>query len=286
MKKLNIRRRLAAGAATVLAFVLSVTLLSPAPVARAAEGDPSVAVATKTEHIDGSATTFVVPVAFDPGTHEDVSSVSFVLDYEQSCVRINDTAADITGVQSGFASSFNIDPDAGKLQVSIWRNGAQSVLNAGTLISIRFTLEPACRQGPGNLTNPTAAFGFVSPAPTFGSTLGANIPGVSTDGTYTLDLNQAPTDISAGSLAMAENTSGARRIATLSAIDSDNAPADTLTFALNGACEGAFDNQGFSLDPDNSTYLRTNRVFDMKAWAATRCVSGLRTARAAPMRNA
>jgi hypothetical protein len=298
MKHHSRKLRVLTGAATIVALLIGVMFTAFAPEARAAEGDPNVSVATKTEHIDGSATSFVVPITFDKGTHgdpnvsvatktehidgsatsfvvpitfdkgthDDVSSVSFLLDYDQACVRIDNTSTDITRVASGFASTFSNDRDAGKLQVSIWRNGAQSALSSGTLISIKFTLEPACRPGALNLTDPTTAFTFIAPLPTFGSTLGANIPGGSTSGTYTLDINQAPTDISASDLAMAENVSGARTIATLAAADIDAAPADVRTFAFSGACGGVFDNQGFVLDPVNATTtsLRTDRVFDFE----------------------
>jgi hypothetical protein len=259
------KKRVSPSAFYAIALLLALLSIawSPAfaPSARADEGDPSVTIITKTEHIDVSATSFVVPVAFNDGTH-DISSVGFLLDYDQNCVRIDSTDADITGKPSGFVSQFEDNRDTGTLKVSIWHNNTQVALTTGTLFSIRFTLEAACRQGPANLTDPTTVFSFADPQPTFGSTLGGNIGGSGTGGTYTLDLNQAPTAINVADLAMTENVVGDRKIGTLSATDSDNAPADTHTFALSGACGEPFDNQGFALDPGDSADLRSDLVFN------------------------
>ncbi len=250
----------------VLCFALFAGILAlfPAQVALAVDS-PSVTVATQTEHIEGSATSFVVPVAFHNGDQGDVSAVSFVLDYDAACVRINDVDSDVTGVEAGFTGGFVNDADDGKLQVAIRHPDAQVALTNGTLLSIQFTLEPGCRPGPANLTDPTTTFAFDAVKTTFGSTLGANIPGTATDGVYTLDLNQAPTDIAFTATEMHENLAAERAIGTLAATDSDTAPADTMTFALVASCTGAFDNQGFTLDTLDSSIVRTDRAFNFEA---------------------
>lgn len=248
-------------AAMLVALLTGIFSFVAVPVARADDG-PSVTIPDTTEHIDASATSFVVPIAFAEGAPADqISSVNLTLDYDETCIRIDDVDAAITGVQSGFEKSFSNNADDGKLQASIWRQGAQAPLDGGTLFSIRFTLEPICRHGQP--ADPTAVFAFESF--TFGTILGQNIAGTATGGTYTLDINQAPTDISAGSLAMSENATGDRQIGVFSAIDSDTDPVDTLTFAFSTACAAPFDNQGFALDPADSANLRTDRAFDFEA---------------------
>lgn len=190
---------------------------------------PSVLVSTTTQHIDGSAVTFVVPIMFYSGTHS-IGSTMFTLDYDQGCVRINSPATDITFVQTGLTNVYTVDVDNGKINVSIYDPLAPlTVLDSGELLTIRFTLETACRPGAANPTDPVAHFNFISP--TFGTLLGLPVAGTGTNGTYTLDINQSPTDIAAGSLAMDENVAGSRQIAVLTATDADT--ADTLSFAFS-----------------------------------------------------
>ena len=222
---------------------------------------PSVLVSTTTQHIDGSAVTFVVPIMFYSGTHS-IGSTMFTLDYDQGCVRINSPATDITFVQTGLTNVYTVDVDNGKINVSIYDPLAPlTVLDSGELLTIRFTLETACRPGAANPTDPVAHFNFISP--TFGTLLGLPVAGTGTNGTYTLDINQSPTDIAAGSLAMDENVAGSRQIAVLTATDADT--ADTLSFAFSGACGGTFSNQGFTLDPSDSSLLRTDLVFNYES---------------------
>ncbi|MFN8466895.1 MAG: cadherin repeat domain-containing protein [Caldilineaceae bacterium] len=239
------------------------------PLAAHADSDPSVYVVTTTEHIEGSATTFVVPIMFDDGTHDNaIGSTSFTLDYDQTCLRINSPAADITFLQTGLTNISTVDADTGKLYVSIYDPLTPfTALVTGELITVKFTLETACRPGATNPTDPVAQFSFINP--TFGTLLGLPVTGTATGGRYTLDINQAPTDIAAGSLAMDENVTGSRQIAVLSATDADTAPADTLAFAFSGVCTpGTFDNQGFTLDPSDSSLLRTDRVFNYESTAS------------------
>ncbi len=227
---------------------------------------PSVLVSTTTQHIDGSATTFVVPIMFDDGTHS-IGSTSFTLDYDQSCLRINSPATDVTFVQTGLTNISTVDADNGKLHVSIYDPlPPLTALDTGELVTVRFTLETACRPSTANLTDPVAHFNFINP--TFGTLLGLPVEGTATNGAYTLDINQAPTDIAAGSLAMDENTTGSRQVAELSATDADTTPADTLAFAFSGACTGTFSNQGFTLDPSASSHLRTDLAFNYESSAS------------------
>ena len=73
-------------------FVALFSAFFPTPTLPAyAEGEPSVAVITATVDLPSSATTFSVPVVFTTTTYE-ISSVSFELDYDQSCVRIANAA--------------------------------------------------------------------------------------------------------------------------------------------------------------------------------------------------
>jgi len=269
MKRVRIVPRIAL-CLTVLASLLTVAWPFSTLPAHAA-GNPNIAVPTQTEHIDASAIAFTVPINFDDNELA-ISSVNFVLDYDETCVRINNLDTDITGVESGFSSRFNNNADNGLLQASIWHNLDQTALTASPLLSIKFTLEPNCRTGADRTIN----FGFVTDSVTFGDVIGAQVVGTATNGAYTLDINQAPTNISVSEDAdeLEENVTGLRQIGVLSAEDSDtdsedNAPDDTLTFALSTACvveEGvAYDNQGFSLDPADSTGLRTDRTFNFES---------------------
>lgn len=252
------------------AALLAGGLLAPG-VAQAQSTEPSIIVTdTTTVHIDGSATSFTLPIIFNAGDYDDlIGLTTFTLDYPQVCLRINDVDTDVALAQTGggvFALYLNNNADDGKLFVSIWQPLAPLTgkFSDGALVNVTFTLEPACRPGPSNLTDPTAAFAFVTPGPTFGTLLGAPVAGTATGGTYTLDINQAPTDIAAGSLAMAENVAESRQVAVLSATDSDTAPADTLTYALSSECVGANDNQGFAVAAASTTTasLSTDRVFN------------------------
>lgn len=229
---------------------------------------PSVLVSTTTEHVDGSAITFVVPIMFYAGTHDgEIGSTSFTLDYPEACVRIDKPATDISLVQSGLLDSVTVNADAGTLHVSIYDPlPPLTALDTGELVTVKFTLETACRPGTTNPTDPTAQFTFSNA--TFGTLLGLPVAGAATNGIYTLDINQAPTDIAAGSLAMDENVAGSRQIAALSATDADTAPADTLAFAFSGACTGTFSNQGFTLDPSDFSLLRTDLVFNYESTAS------------------
>jgi hypothetical protein len=252
---------LGAGLLTALFIAVALLLLAPATPAHAQETIPNVAVITRTVDLATTTAWITVPVTLTTST-TDISAVSFVLDYDQSCMRINDVDTDVSGLPSGegYAHRLLNDPDAGELEVAIWNDDEDQIpLSTGNLMEIEFALEDICRTA---LTDPKPVFGFVSPKTTFGGTNGSSVSGAAYTGTYTLNINQNPTLIEFSTGNVNENVSGDREIGTLSATDTDG---DTHTFALTTGCTAPYTNDGFSIAPGAPTILRTNRTFNHEA---------------------
>ncbi len=252
--------------AIIVAMMAMCLALWPQPAL--AEGEvisPTLTVLTTTLDLPSSAATIAVPVHFTT-TAEAVSSVYFTLEYNKSCLRIANPATAFSGYPATFSHSELVNADSGEMEISLWKDGAQTALTTDVLMVTTFTLEPACLTG-----NPTTIFTFTTPTPIFGKTDGiSSVTGAAQGGTYTLDLNQAPTAISSPKTT-AENATGARSIATLSTTDVDGDSAST-TFAMATAC-GDFSNDGFWLNPANTAQLYTDRTFNFEADASyTVCV--------------
>ncbi|MCB0025114.1 MAG: cadherin repeat domain-containing protein, partial [Caldilinea sp.] len=191
---------------------------------------------------------------------ENISALTFQLDYDQTCIHIDDASSDVSGLPSGngFANSVIDDPANGLLDISIWdTEETQTALTSGYVAVIEFTLEALCRT---NNADTDIVFSFSSdPAVTFGATNGSSVSGASYSGTYTLDINQLPSSVgfTQNDSNATENVSGSRSVGTLSATDLDG--SDSHTFALATTCTAPWDNQGFGV---SSNTLITDRTFN------------------------
>jgi hypothetical protein len=231
-----------------------------------AQDDPTVAVITTTVELATTDTSITVPVVVTPTATYTYSAVSFVLQYDAACVRIDDTSTSITMKQSGFSDQQYVnDPDTGTLSVAIWdwKETDPQTLVDGALIEIRFGLQLACM----NEATETTIFSFDdNPAVTFGrADNGGNVAGVGVQGTYTLNVNKSPTAIAlaTGSYSdnLKENVSTLRQIGDLSATDANT--GDAHTFALSSGCSGDIDaNDGFRIPVDEPTKLYTDLTFN------------------------
>ena len=246
---------------SIAAFVLMAAILAlwPAQPLYAQATTPNVAVITTTVDLATTTASITVPVTLTVGG-SSISSLTFALDYDQSCLYIANPSSDVTSLPSGngYNNQLTNNPTTGVLEVSIWDDDAtQTALASGNVAVIEFTLEAACRT---NNPDRSIVFGFLSsPAVTFGGTDGSAVAGASYSGTYTLDINQLPTDIAftRNDSNATENVSGLRSVGTLTATDPDS--ADTRTFALATTCAGTWDNQSFAV---SSTNLTTDLTFN------------------------
>lgn len=254
------QNRLSASAlASLTLFLLLMAVLALWPALPAyAEGEPAAAVITTTVKLATTDTSITVPVVITPTGSYTYSSVSFVLDYMTTCVRIDNVTSDIELKQSGFTGQYVNDADDGELTVAVWDgSGAQDALASGTLIEVEFALETACLNG--TITETVFAFA-TSPAVSFGrgDNSGYDV-GVGYQGVYTLDINTAP-DITSNAFDAAENVTGSRKVGDLIASDPDDS---TFTFAMSADCVGSFSNDGFSVANDDE--LWTVRTFDFES---------------------
>lgn len=256
----------------MLVLLAALLALWPAAPAYAQEETPNVAVITDTVDLATTTASITVPVALSVGGNS-ISSLTFELDYDQTCIRIDDPGADVTGMPSGNGYTHSIVNDSaqGLLKVSIWdADGTQNALVDGNITVIRFALEAACRT---NQPDRVILFSFsADPAVTFGDIYGVSVSGASYAGAYTLDINQLPSDIALtrNDENATENVSGERVVGTLAATDATD-PSDTHTFALATTCVGTWDNQGFSVSSNN---LNTDQTFNYEGVPTyTVCVS-------------
>lgn len=274
------RNKLSATSVAAFAtFVLFMAVLALLPAQPAyAQDDPTVAVITTTVNLATNETSITVPVVVTPTETYTYSALSFVLQYDETCLRIDDTDTDITLKQSGFSTEQYIDdPDNGTLSVAIydWAEADPQTLVDGTLIEIQFGLQSACMDGASE----TAVFTFDNdPAVTFGrADNGGNVAGVGEQGTYTLNVNQSPTAISLGGSYtdnLKENVSTYRQIGDLTATDANT--GDTHTFALSSGsvCDGEDSNDGFFIPVATPTKLFTDLTFNFETKSAyTLCVT-------------
>ena len=245
----------------VVACLFFGALLALGPVAPvyAQETTPNVAVITSTVDLATTTTSITVPVTLTVDA-ENISALTFQLDYDQTCIHIDDASSDVSGLPSGngFANSVIDDPANGLLDISIWdTEETQTALTSGYVAVIEFTLEALCRT---NNADTDIVFSFSSdPAVTFGATNGSSVSGASYSGTYTLDINQLPSSVgfTQNDSNATENVSGSRSVGTLSATDLDG--SDSHTFALATTCTAPWDNQGFGV---SSNTLITDRTFN------------------------
>lgn len=245
------------GPVMFVGLFIAVAAFFLAPAAAAQAADNTVSVITTTVELATTDATVSVPVVITASETVTVSSISFVLEYTKACVRIDDTDDDVTVSQSGYEHQIINDPDNGKLSIALWdQTGVQTAFTTGDLLVIEFALETSCRtQGPH-----TAVFTFAEdPAPSFGRGDGSgyDADAVAIEGTYTLNMNEAP-DITSNGFDAAELVSGDRSLGALTANDADE---DTVSYSLATNCGGSFNNDGFSIA---SGALRTSRTFNFE----------------------
>ncbi len=140
--------------ASVAAFVLLATVLALWPVAPAHAQDttPNVAVITTTVDLATTTASITVPVTLTVGG-DSIASLTFELDYDQTCIHIDNPSSDVTGLPSGngYANRVVDDPANGLLEISIWdADETQTALASGNVAVIEFTLEAACRTNNAN----------------------------------------------------------------------------------------------------------------------------------------
>ncbi len=229
--------------AIAAAFVLLATMLAiwPAEPAHAQDTTPNVAVITSTVKLASTTSSINVPIVLTTGISE-VGSAAFTLDYDESCIRIDNTSTDITGLPSTHLNSLVNNPVSGTLQISVWDVVSPTTeLVTGNIAVIKFGLDPDCRP-PADNTDIVFSFSDVS----FGNTASAIIePSAAYTGTYTLEPNHTPTSLAFTPTDMAENKSGSRTIGGLSA--NNHGDSDTLTYSLATTCSGTWSNEGFSV---------------------------------------
>ncbi len=254
-------------------LLLMPTLLFSYGTAQAANGDPTLSIGDATINVMNG-TTIAVPISFaDAADPNDISALSFSLDFDQTCLTfdsVTDTNSDgipnaVTGLPTGYIStvSYNATDATGEIDLSITdQDNPQDALSDGVLVTFTFGIESACRTTNG--ATPTAAFAFGSPSPTFGNVLGAAVVGgTHTNGVYTLRFNANPTDITLSANTVAENVALATTVGTLTSTDPDSGLGQTHTYSLvSGA--GSTDNSSFVLDVAT---LKTNAAlnFELKS---------------------
>ena len=101
----------------VITILLTSLFISTASPARAA-GEPTLSITDQSVFVTADVTTLSVPILFDDGDYT-ISSVSFRLDYDASCVRL-DSDADITGEPvADHTLTAIIDADNGRVDITL-----------------------------------------------------------------------------------------------------------------------------------------------------------------------
>jgi hypothetical protein len=216
--------------------------------------------------LDASNGSFSVPVNF-ASDGASIASVGFGLDYQESCLTFDATDGNsdgipdaITGLPSGFVASISHDAnDTGsELDISLFDSTApMSTLSDGALLTVAFSVKPACITSDGTTTTVTLNFAG-DPAPSFSDALANDVTGTSSGATIGLQFNAMPTAINLGNNSVAENAASDTTVGTLSTVDSDS--GDTHTYALVSG-SGDTDNASFVLD---GATLKTAASFDFE----------------------
>jgi hypothetical protein len=144
-----------------------------------------------------------VPIAYQP-TNASISSLVFVIDYDQSCLAFNSADGNGNGIPdaitffapAGFTTAATVTGNTnGEINVVISHAAqpAPSLPAISPLLSIVFTA--TCQPAAGSSQVAPVNFG-TNPAPSFGSTTGASVPGQAVNGSVTIngpDLTATPT---------------------------------------------------------------------------------------------
>jgi hypothetical protein len=229
-----------------------------------ASAAPSLSIPSTS--LDASNGTFSVPVNFT-SDGASIASVGFGLDYQESCLTFDATDGNsdgipdaITGLPSGFVASISHDAnDTGsELDISLFDSTApMSTLSDGALLTVAFSVKPACITTDGTTTDVTLNFAG-DPAPSFSDALANDVTGTSSGATIGLQFNATPTAINLGNNSVAENAVSGATVGTLSTVDPDS--GDTHTYALVSG-SGDSDNASFVLD---GATLKTAASFDFE----------------------
>lgn len=141
-----------------------------------------------------------VPIAYQP-TNASISSVAFVIDYDQSCLAFNPADGNGNGIPdaitffapAGFTTAATFTGNAtGEINVVISHAAqpAPSLPAISPLLSIVFTA--TCQPAAGGSQVAPVNFG-TNPVPSFGSATGASIPGHAVNGSVTVNGPAVPT---------------------------------------------------------------------------------------------
>lgn len=222
-----------------------------------ATAGPTLTISTDSVQVANDLT-FNIPVNLALNGNE-IPTVGFSIDYDESCVLFDETDADSDGlydavqnVPAGFtaeASHSATDSD-GELDLAIFYFGSPSVsLGDGVLVELGFQAKPACVTTDGTLVE--LAFNFSNdPAPEFAGLDGGDVPGTSEDAVIPLQFNSAPTDITLSAATIAENLPAATIVGSLTTADSDG--ADTHAYTLTGGDVADFAIAGSDLKSNTS----------------------------------
>ena len=229
-------------------------------------GIPVPSLSIPTTPIDASNGAFSVPVNF-ASDGAAIASVGFSLDYQESCLVFDATDGNsdgipdaITGLPSGFVASISHDANDtdGELDISLFDSTApMSALSDGALLTVAFTVKPACITTDGTTTNVTINFAG-DPAPSFSDATATDVAGTSSGATIPLQFNATPTAINLSNSSVAENAASGATVGALSTVDPDS--GDTHTYALVSG-SGDSDNASFVLD---GATLKTAAVFNFE----------------------
>lgn len=251
-------------------LLLLPALWVPQAAAQAADGDPKVyfAIADDTIYAE-SMTSFTVDVMFtDKAATNNISAVSFGLDFDQSCLVFDPTDGDannipdsITGTLAdyNYIVAYDAGDTTGEIDVTVTdQTGSQDALADDVkLATFQFGIQPSCRTSDGSTRS--LAFKFsTTPAPTYGSTTGGSVTGDTlADLNVTLSFNANPTDLGLSASTVNENVTLGTTIGTLSTTDPDTGDTTFIYSLVSG--QGATDNAAFTIDGAN---LKTNTALN------------------------
>ncbi|MFN8440011.1 MAG: cohesin domain-containing protein [Caldilineaceae bacterium] len=173
-----------------------------------ADGEPTLSIPTTTQNVMNNST-FTVPNGSANAESNDISALSFSLDFDSTCLTfdsVTDGNTDgipdaVTGLPSGYVTIVTYD---GNDKINFTLNDQeqpQTELSDGVLVTFEFGVQSSCRTTDG--TQPEVTFAFTSS--TYGNVLGAAVIGLATDGTYTLRFDAYPIDAAMSQTAIDEN---------------------------------------------------------------------------------
>lgn len=183
-----------------------------------------------------------VPVILTPEAGDQIASVAFSVDYDESC--LSTSAAKVTGLPTGFQTSvaFDAADTDGEIDVAIWSEVSNPlVLSAGPLLTIEFAVTdtPAC----WGADRAVDVLFSNQPAPSFGDPAGQTLFRTSAGASIPLDFNSFPTDFSLTATSVAENVPADTVVGTFSNNDPD---VDPFVYTLVSG-SGDTDNASFTI---------------------------------------